>query len=187
MAKPSLKDKLRKKRKELSEKGGYNVLSVKEGTTRIRILPIEQEELAAEVTYFFLKKGVYSAASVGEHCPIMDKYTELKNSKDDDDQELAKKLSPKKRYLIPVILYEDEKGKKIDKDKSGKLMLVTGGVYQNIIDLYLDEDEWGDMMDPKKGYDIKIIRTGKGQNDTEYTVSPCKRLMLNNQLTLINW
>ena len=30
----------------------------------------------------------------------------------------------------------------------------------------LDEDEAGDMTDPKTGYDIKVIRSGSGKLDT---------------------
>ena len=77
-----------------------------------------------------------------------------------------------------VHVVEQKYGKKIDTENSGKLMKIPGGVYQSIIDLYLDEDDWGDMTDPKKGYDIKITRTGKTKNDTEYSVAPCKNTPL---------
>ena len=43
-----------------------------------------------------------------------------------------------------------------------------------IIDLYLDEDEAGDMTDPRNGYDIKIIRSGSGKLDTTYSARACK-------------
>lgn len=186
MAKLTLKEKLKKQKADIaaSGKGGGNVLYLKEGTTRIRILPIEQEELAAEVTHFYLNeklKGIYSASTNGEPCFAMETYQELKKSKDDEDLDLAKKLSPKKAWLLPVVLYEDDKGKKIDTEKSGKLLKVPNGVYNSIIDLWLDEDEWGDMTDPKKGYDIKIIRTGKGKNDTEYSVVACKNTPLDKE------
>lgn len=181
----SLKERLKKQKEDMKNRsGGGNVLYLKEGTTRIRIMPITDDELGYEVTHFYLNeklKGIYSAATFDEDCYAMETYHDLKNSKDEDDLELAKKLTPKSAYLIPVVVYEDEKGKKIDKDKSGKLMKVPGGVYQQIIDLYLDEDEWGDMTDPKKGYDIKIIRTGKGKNNTEYSVMACKNTPLDKE------
>lgn len=177
----NFKERLRKKRAELGSGGkGGNVLYIEEGTTRIRILPTLKEDFAGEVTYFFLSKelkGIYSASTFGEPCPALEAYQELKSSKDEDDIDLAKKLYPKKAYLIPVVVYEDEKGKKIDEDKSGKLMKISQGVYQNLIDLYLDS-EWGDINDAKDGYDVKIIRTGKGIQDTEYTVAPCKNTPL---------
>ena len=52
---------------------------------------------------------------------------------------------------------------------------------QDIIDLYLDEDEAGDMTDPKEGYDIKIIRSGSGQYDTTYSARACKPTKLEKQ------
>lgn len=61
-----------------------------------------------------------------------------------------------------------------DYNGEDKAVLISSGVYQDIIDLYLDEDDYGDMTDPIKGYDIKIQRTGSGKNDTTYSVRPCK-------------
>lgn len=178
MANEKLKERLKKKRAALGSSGSKgNVLYIEEGTTRVRILPTKGEDFVAEVSHVYLNKelkGVYSAISIGQPCPLDEAYQELKKSKDEEDQDLAKKLSPRLAYLIPVLVYEDEKGKKVDKEKSGKLMKIASGVYQTLIDLYLDEDEWGDMTDPKKGYDVKIIRTGKGMNDTEYSVVACK-------------
>lgn len=176
----SLKERMKKKREELGSKGKKgNTLAIKEGTTRVRILPVgEDNDFIKEVTFFYLKHPIYSPSTFGEPCPIMDKYQDLKGTKDEDEQVLVKKLSPKQAYLMPVVVFEDDKGKKINTEDSGKLMRIPGGLYQQILDLYLDEDEWGDMTHPKDGYDIKIIRTGKTLTDTEYTVSPCKNTPL---------
>ena len=72
------------------------------------------------------------------------------------------------------LVYADEKGTKFDYDGQDKGVLVPRSVYQDIIDLYLDEDEAGDMTDPKNGYDIKIIRSGSGKMDTTYSARACK-------------
>ena len=53
---------------------------------------------------------------------------------------------------------------------------------QDIVELYLDEDEAGDMTDPKNGYDIKIERTGTGQYDTSYSVRNCKPTKMDKKL-----
>jgi len=181
--KASLKERMKKKKEELKTKGQKgNVLFIKEGTLRVRLLPVGADnDIIAEVTHFYLNeklRGFFSPSTFCEPCPGIEAYNDLKKSKDETDQDLAKKLSPKQAYLMPVLVYEDEKGKKIDKEKSEKLMKITGGLYQTIIDLYLDDDEWGDMTDPKNGYDLKITRTGKGKNDTEYSVAPCKNTPL---------
>lgn len=177
------KEKMLERKKQLEKKGnGGGLVFPKEGTTRLRIKsPGEDEELGLEIITFFLGKdigGVISPATFDEPCPIMEKYQELKSSNDDDDKEVAKKLVPKKRYVIAGIGYKDEKGKEIDPDLIDRGYQVTSGVYQDIIDLYLDEDEWGDMTDDLEGYDIKITRSGKGITDTKYTVSPCQKKKL---------
>lgn len=176
----SLRDRLKKKKKELKERGSKNqkLIFQKEGTLRVRIMNTgEENDFVAEITQFYLGpdiKGVISPDSLGEPCAIMEKYLELKESDDPDDKEAAKAFSPRKRYLAPVIVYADLKGKKVDGDNSGKMVLLTNAQYEKVIDLFLDNDEWGDMTDPENGYDIKLIRSGTGQYDTEYDVQPCK-------------
>ncbi len=175
----SLKDRLAAKKEQLKKSGGgSNIIFLKEGTLRVRVLPTgDEEDFVGEVTQFYLGsdiKGVYSPATFGKPCAIMEAYEELKKSDDADDKELAKKFVPKTKYLMPVIVYKDGKGKEIDEEQSGKLVQLTKGLYEEIIDLYLDEDEWGDMTDKEDGYDIKLTREGSTMTDTEYSVKPCK-------------
>lgn len=170
----SLKERLRKRRKKLAERSqGSGVIFIKEGTTRIRILPVgDDNDWALEMTHFYLGqkiKGVFSAASIGEPCPVLEAYEELKEGSD-ADKDLAKSFTPRKKYLVPAIVYEDDRGKKIDTEKSGQLVMLTPTIYGEIIDMFLDPD-LGDFTDPKTGYDLKIKRTGTGKMDTEYSVS----------------
>lgn len=180
MAKNDLKQRLREKKEALKKRGagGMIIRQKEEGTIRVRILPTgDDNDFVKEITQFWLGKdlgSVISPSTFGDECALLEAYKELKESKDDEDKELAKNLMPKKRYVVPVLVYKDDKGKKIDTDQSGKLLQITGGLYQNIIDLYLDEDEWGDMTDAKKGYDLKITRDGLKMMDTTYSVQPCK-------------
>ncbi len=176
--KKSRADRLRKKKAELKSKGGKgNITFIKEGTIRARVLPVsEEDDFVIEVTQFYLGpdiKGVFSPQTFGEPCAIMEKYNSLKESGDPDDKELAKKFSPKKKFLVPVIIMDD-RGKSVDGEKGITLLQLTNGLYQELIDLYLDEDEWGDMTDPEDGYDIKFTRTGTTMTDTEYSLKPCK-------------
>lgn len=175
----STKERLLARKKSLESKGsGEGLVYPKEGSTRIRIKsPGEDAELGLEVIRFYLgqdKGSIISPATFDEPCPFMEKYEELKNSKDDADKELAKLLVPSRRFVIGGIVYEDEKGSKVGYDGKDKGILITNSIYQGIIDLYLDEDEAGDMTDPKNGYDIKIIRSGSGKFDTTYSVRACK-------------
>lgn len=176
--KKSRAERLKKKKEELRSKGGNgNITFIKEGTIRARLLPIsEDDDIATEVTQFYLGaeiKGVFSPATFNEPCAIMEKYDALKETGDPDDKELAKKFSPKKKFLAAVILM-DSSGKKVDTEKGQTLIQLTNGLYQELIDLYLDEDEWGDMTDPDDGYDIKFTRVGTTMTDTEYSLKPCK-------------
>lgn len=179
------REKMLERKKQLESKGkGGGLIFPKEGTLRCRIKsPGENEELGIEVIQFYLGEmgGVISPATFDEPCPFIEKYHELKESDDEDDKELAKRLVPRKRYVIGIVGYKDEKGKEVDPDMVDKGCLIPSSVYQDIIDLYLDEDEWGDMTDDIEGYDIKITRSGKGKNDTKYTTSPCQKKPLDKQ------
>lgn len=174
----SAREKMLARKKELEKKGsGNGLLFPKEGTLRMRIKsPGDDQELGMEVVQFYIPGvgGVISPATFDEPCPFMEKYEELKQSKDEDDKELAKRLIPRIRYVIGGIIYKDDKGNGVDYEGQNRGVLIAGAVYQDIIDLYLDEDEAGDMTDPITGYDIKITRSGSGKFDTTYSVRQCK-------------
>lgn len=174
----STREKMLARKKKLEEKGsGNGLIFPKEGTLRMRIKsPGDDQELGMEVIQFYIPGvgGVISPATFDEPCPFMEKYEELKQSKDDDDKELAKRLIPRRRYVIGGIIYKDDKGTGVDYEGQNRGVLIAGAVYQDIIDLYLDEDEAGDMTDPVTGYDIKITRSGSGKFDTTYSVRQCK-------------
>jgi hypothetical protein len=101
---------------------------------------------------------------------MLEKVADLKQSKGASATDLIKALKLKPRYLIPVLVYKDERGKDVDTEQDGKMVQITGGLYGQLIDFFLDPD-LGDFTDPEEGYDIKIKRTGKGKTDTEYSVS----------------
>ena len=174
----STKEKMLERKKKLESKGNNNgLIFPKEGSTRIRLKsPGDDQEIGIEVIQFYVNGigSIISPATFDEPCPFMEKYQELKSSKDDDDKELAKLLIPRRKYVVGGIIFQDDKGTKPDHDGQDKGIMIAGSVYNDIIDLYLDEDEAGDMTDPKTGYDIKIIRSGSGKMDTSYSVRPCK-------------
>lgn len=179
------REKMLARKKKLAEKGsGNGFVFPGNGTTRIRIVSAgPNEELGVEVIRFYLKDhSIISPASFDEPCPVMDKYKELKDSKDEDDKKLAKKFVPSRRYVIACLVYKDEKGKEFDYDGKPRLVMIPSSVYQDIIELYLDEDEAGDMTDPKNGYDIKIDRSGSGKFDTSYSVRNCKPTKVDKEL-----
>ena len=174
----SRKERLQKEREDLKKGGSFDTfLMTKEGKYRMRALNVgDTEDFAMEVTYFFLNKdlgGFVSPITFGDPCYAMEKYEELKKSKDESKKALAEKIKPKKRYAMLHIRYKDDKGKQVDEQNGEKLMLLTGGLYGAVLDLFLD-DENGDFTDFKTGYDLKYQRIGTGQFDTEYSVMPCR-------------
>lgn len=179
----STKDKMLARKKQLESKGnGSGFVFPKEGITRVRMKsPGDDQELGIEVIQFYLGQtvgSIISPSTFDEPCPFMEKYQELKSSSDSDDKELAKQLVPKRKFIIGGIVYADDKGKQIDYDGKDKAIMIPRGAYQDIIELFLDEDDAGDMTDPINGYDIKITRTGSGKLDTTYSVRACNKSKL---------
>lgn len=175
----NLKERLAKKRKELeSSRGGtFKFFRIVEGTTRMRACPVgEEKDWAVEAVVFYLGKEigyVVSPHTWGGKCALMNAYNELSSSKKEADKKFAKTFKPSKKFFSAHYRYKDEKGKEVDDQSGIKLLMLTPGQYQDMIDLFLDEEQ-GDFTDRKDGYDIKHQRTGKGLTDTEYSMRPCK-------------
>lgn len=178
MPSKSLRKKMEERRKKLSEKGGnYNIFIFKEGVTRLRHVWLGGEvEPAFEVAYVYLNKelgGFISASTFGERCAFKEAYDKLVASKKDSDLQFAKRIQPKKKFVSPAYRYKDEKGKEIDYDNGVKLALLGTSQYEQMIDLWLEEEK-GDFTDPKNGYDLKHKRIGKAL-DTTYNVMDCSK------------
>jgi len=179
MAKEKLTEKIKKRKEELKARlSAGDIIFIKPDTTlRIRLLNMgEEEEFVKEVIQFYLGgdiKGIISPATYDQPCKIMEGYNELKEG-DDEEKAIAKKFIPRRKYLTLCALYKDEKGKELDEGNSPKLILLGAKAYQDILDLFLDVNEWGDMTDPEEGYDLKYSREGSGKTDTVYSIKPCK-------------
>lgn len=174
-----LRKKMLKRKKEIKDSGGQKgLLFIKANETiRVRPLPVGPDnEPGMEMIQYYLGgdlKGVISPKSVGEPCALFEKYEALKAKGNEDDAGILEKLKPKKKYVIPVVKKVSKTDKSVD-DKTGvRLLVITAGVYQQLIDLFMDPEQ-GDFTDPSEGYDVKISRTGTGKTDTEYSVIPCK-------------
>lgn len=176
----SLRERLIKQKAEIkSSQAGGKFFTIKEGTTRYRHLPVGAErEYAIEVIYIFLNKdlGAHICPSTwGKKSAFLEMKTKFENSKNEDDRKFAKeKLRLGKKFLSPVCKMKDENGKEVDESAGAKLLLMTPGLYQESIDLFLDTNEAGDFTDPDEGYDLKYSRTGKTLTDTEYSLRACK-------------
>jgi len=142
----------------------------KEDKNNIRILPPWSEEgiWYREVPYHYGiggKSVVCPKRLLGKPCYICDKVAEFRKSSDKNLNELANDLRPKMRIYYNVI----------DLDDTAKGVQVFGSGVQVFKDLlYYDlDDEWGNITDVEEGYDIILIREGKGRN-SKYQVKAKK-------------
>lgn len=181
MASEKMKKRLAKKAENIKKNssGGnkYKFFMFKEGTTRMRMVNVgEDEDFSLEVSVFYLGKDigyVVSPSSFGMKCALTLKYEKLAKSKDEAERELAARMKPKRRFMGLGYRYKDEKGSEVDTAEGVKPILLTNGQAQDLIDYFLDEEQ-GDFTHPLEGFDIKFKRTGKTQMDTEYGTVCCK-------------
>lgn len=179
MAKKSLRERLAERQADLKNSSkGYKLFKIPEGTTRFRLLFCgEEEDWAMEVTCFYLGKDlgyVISPKTLGEKCAIYKSYKQLSgDNANADEREFAKKFKPQRKFVAPSVRYKDADGNELDNEAGAKLLLLAPGTYDAALELWLDKEN-GDFTHPTEGYDLKFKRTGKGKNDTEYKVVPCK-------------
>lgn len=163
-------DALRKKHKELMDKnaGGAkggdfikNFFQIKEGISYVRILPSKREdkEFYAETKIHRIPmendqiKNVHCLKVHGEKCPLCDLYYALWKTGKDEDAALARSIKPSPRYYLNVV----------DRETSDvKILSVPEVLFKKVIGAFVDDD-FGDITDPKKGFDFKIVKTMEGK------------------------
>jgi hypothetical protein len=100
--------------------------------------------------------------------PIDTLIRNLFSPKDKNDRELAKKLMPKMRSYIPVIVRGDE-AKGVQVWSLGKMS------YQRLLSFFEDEDV-GDFLDPETGFDLKVSITQKvGKQYPDTVIDPRRK------------
>jgi hypothetical protein len=121
--------------------------------------------------YFYYigeNRGILSPEQFGKEDPIAELRMKLYKTNDPADREIAKKLRSKMRCYLAVI----ERGKE---DEGIKIWSFGKLVYQRLLGFFLDE-EIGDWMDPKEGFDLKVKITKKADSQWRDTVvDPARR------------
>lgn len=192
------KAKFKKMQKQKEERaagggGGQKYLQLADGKNIVRILPAksELEDIITETAMHYnvgpAKKVVKCPAYIGKECPICARGEELKkeawtlankvkrsggDSKKDPKVtkafERARAFAPRPRFFanaIPLQLGSE----KFD----GKLVQVFGmpqTIADAILSIVTDMEEFGNVLDLKKGRDFIIKKSGDGLN-TRYEVS----------------
>lgn len=127
----------------------------KSGKHIIRIVPskFDTNNPFKEVLfhYGFAKYPIVSLSNFGEKDPIVEFAAGLRKSKDKEDWELAKKVSPKTRIFAPVIVRGEE-------HMGVRLWEFGWTVYKQLLSIADDED-YGDYTDVNAGRDFTINAT----------------------------
>lgn len=115
------------------------------------------------IHYGIGNRTMISLENFGEKDPIVEFAKKLRESSDKDNWTLAKKLEPKMRVFVPVIVRGEE-------DKGVRLWEFGKQVYTELLSIAEDEDV-GDYTDPIQGRDITIETTDAATNGTGFNQS----------------
>lgn len=137
------------------------------GKHSVRIVPSTYNK-AYPFKELFIHYGIgnrtmISLENFGEKDPIVEFAKKLRESSDKDNWTLAKKLEPKMRVFVPVIVRGEE-------DKGVRLWEFGKQVYTELLSIAEDEDV-GDYTDPIQGRDITIETTDAATNGTGFNQS----------------
>jgi hypothetical protein len=148
------------------------------GKQTIRIVPFKynKEYPFTEMKFYYgigSKKVIASPLNWGEKDPIAEFAKQLRGTNDKENWRLAKKLDPKTRIFVPVVVRGEE--------SEGVRMWEFGKeIYEAFLQMAADE-EVGDFTDLMSGRDIKLTTVGPDVTGTKYnktTISPSMKTSL---------
>jgi hypothetical protein len=141
------------------------------GKQVVRIVPSvynkEDPFTEMKVYYSIGKKVMASPMNWGQKDPIVAFVKQLRSTNSSENWKLAKKLDPKSRYMVPVVVRGEE-------SEGVRLWQFGKETYQDFLNLAMDE-EIGDFSDVVEGRDIKLTTVGPEVTGTQYnktTISP---------------
>ena len=139
----------------------------KVGTHLIRVVPskFDKQNPFKEVFfhYGFTKGPILALTNWGEKDPIVEFASQLRKSTDKENWSLAKKIEPKMRVFVPVIVRGEE-------EKGVRLWEFGKETYQELLSMVADEDI-GDFSDIYEGRDLTIETVGPDVTGTKYNKS----------------
>ena len=104
-----------------------------------------------------------SLVNFGEKDPIVEFAKQLAQTGDKDNWMMSRKLEPKTRVFVPVVVRGEE-------EKGVRLWEFGKQVYAELLSL-ADDPDVGDYTDPIQGRDITIETTGPETNGTTFNQS----------------
>ena len=134
------------------------------GKSQIRIVPYKfNKDLPFIELYFHYNinnKTYLSPMSFGRPDPIVEFAEKLKRTGDTDDWKAGKKMEPKLRTFVPVIV----RGKE---NEGVKFWGFGKTVYQDILG-YIADPDYGDITDPMQGRDIVLDVVSAEESNAAY-------------------
>lgn len=137
------------------------------GKHSVRIVPSAYDKtnpFKEMYLYYEISNRMMPALSnFGEADPILEFTKKLRQSSEKENWQLAKKLEPKMRVFVPVIVRGEE-------DKGVRLWEFGKQVYMDLLAIAEDEDV-GDFTDPIQGRDLTVETQGKETTGLMYNTS----------------
>ena len=122
------------------------------GKTDIRIVPyqfcLENPFIEMYFHYAIGKKSYVSLETFGKDDPIYEFSEKLQNTGDKEDWKMGKKIEPKLRTFVPIIVRGKEK-------EGVKFWGFGKEIYTELLSITTDP-EWGDITDLEKGRDVTV-------------------------------
>lgn len=163
-------DLIKKKLQALQtgENRNKNVWKPEAGENRIRICPYQFNKENPFIELYFHydlgKKSYLSLYTFGEPDPIMEFADKLKSIGTKEDWVLGKKMEPKLRVFVPIVVRGNEK-------EGVKFWGFGKEIYQSLLDIMVDPD-YGDITDPINGRDVIVdYKTPKEVGNTYGKIS----------------
>ena len=137
------------------------------GKHQVRVVPYKFSPENPFIELFFHyninNKTYLSPSSFGRPDPIVEFAEKLKRMGDKEDWKAAKKMEPKLRTFVPVLVRGEE-------SEGVKFWGFGKTVYQEILG-YIADPDYGDITDPANGRDITIDYTSAEDAGTSYPVT----------------
>jgi len=149
------------------------------GKQQIRIVPsvFTPKNPFTELKFYYgiTNKVMISPLNYGEKDPIALFATKLRSEYNKENYMLAKKLDPKNRIFVPVVVRGEE-------EKGVRLWQFGKQVYEELLSLAVDE-EIGDYTDIVNGRDMTVETVGPESTGTPYNKSSIRVKMKESPLS----
>jgi hypothetical protein len=150
-----------------------NIWKPEPGEHQIRIVPYIHNRENPFIELFFhynlVKKSIVSPQSFGRPDPIVEFAEKLKQTGSKEDWLMGRKLEPKMRTYVPVIVRGQE-------NEGVKFWGFGKQIYQELLSFIADPD-YGDITDLKEGRDVVVTvksaeEAGKNYAETTIRIKP---------------